>query len=154
MNKKVFISGGGGLLLLGGVAFMIVGSAGVPEPIDTSKRGTKGYYTSDELAFDLAKIVTNLRGTNGEFIEILATAEYRVGPEIEPAEAPGLFSAKAAKLQDRFLMLISSKQRKDVESKEQKEILKQEMRALIQKVVFPDQKGMIEDILFRDFKIQ
>jgi len=154
MKKKIVFGSGGAIVALCGLAFTLVATAGVPEPVDTSKRGTQEYYTSDVLTQDLPEILTNLRGTGGKYIQIIATVEYRIGPELEPSEISGLFSARSAKLKDGFMMLLSEKTMSDVESREQKEILKEEVKSLIQKIVFPDKRGMVEAILFRDFKVQ
>jgi flagellar basal body-associated protein FliL len=154
MSKKVIILGTVGLLALGGAAFTIVATAGVPKPIDISLRGKDEYYVSDLLTYDLPEIVTNLRGAGGKFIKILVTAEYRIGPELEPAAAAQLFVSQEAKLQDRFIMLISAKTMADVETREHKKLLQEELKDLIQSVVFPEQLGRVEGILYRDFKIQ
>lgn len=153
MKKKlIFIVVG--VLALGGAAFFVVGSAGVPVSPDVlmSKRGLDEYYTSEPMTEALPDVVTNLRGSGGKFIRIQASVVYRIGDEL--TEAASLFAANAARLQDAFTMFVSSKTLADVETAEQKNLLKEEMKELVGKIIFPEKKGRIEDLLFRDFKVQ
>ena len=153
MNKKILLIGVG-VVVIGVAAFMVVASAGVPKPPPIADRGKDSYYTSDVLTQDMVEIMTNLRATKVTFVKIDSSVEYCIGEEMTEPEVPNLFLTKEAKLKDALMMLLSSKAPEDVASREQKELLKEEMKALIQKIIFPEKKGRVEGILFRDFKVQ
>ena len=111
-------------------------------------------YTSDQITFDLPDITVNLKGAGGQrFLTMSATVVFRAGMEIEE-EGPAVFEKKSMAVGDRMLLLLSDKTPEDLEGFEKKNLLKEEMRATIDRLVFPDKKGRVEDILFRDFKVQ
>ncbi len=154
MKKKLFV-GVGLVVLLGGSAFVVVATAGTPVPIDYGIPGTDAYYTSDEIQQTLPDIMANLAlPQRSSYADIKATVVYRVGGPLSPEVAAGRFPEGEARLRDAFIMLISSKTPADVQSAEQKELLKTEMKKKIQQIVFPEKHGRVEEILFREFAVQ
>lgn len=155
MKKKLFI-GIGLFVALGGSALVVVATAGVPEPIDYGEPGTDEYYTSDTIEQSLPDITANLavKSTESKYVQIQATAVCRVGGPLAPEGVSALFSSAEARLRDAFIMLISSKAPEDIHSAEQKELLKTQMKDKIQKIVFPEKHGRVEEILFRQFQVQ
>lgn len=155
MKKKLLI--GIGLFLgLGGAAFFVVGSAGVPKPIDPSTRGTPEYLTSEKITQQLPTIKSNIRsgGDVAKFVMIEASCEFRHGDELLEAEATGMFTDAEPRLRDAFIMLLSTKAADDLQSAEQLSILKTEMKKRIQQIVFPEKRAVVEAILFREFRVQ
>lgn len=155
MKKKLLI--GVGLFLgLGGAAFMVVGSAGVPKPIDPTLRGTPEYLTSETVSQVLPSITSNIQTGSemGGFAKIEATCEFRHGDELSSGEAVTMFTAADARLKDAFIMLLSTKTPDELKSAEQLNILKTEMKKRIQQIVFPEKRAVVENILFREFRVQ
>ena len=154
MKKKLFI-GIGLLVTLGGSALVVVGMAGVPEPVAYGEPGTPEYYTSESFEQQLPDIMVNLAvKERPTYVQIKATAVCRVGGPLTVADASSLFSGAEAHVRDAFIMLIGSKTPEDVLFAEQKELLKTQMKDKIQKIVFPDKHGRVEKILFRQFQVQ
>ncbi len=151
--KKKLVSGLVGLVVVAGAAFFVVGSAGVPHkpPDYESTRGTDAYYTGDRLTKDLPDWVGNLSKSK-LFVKVGVTLEYRLGPEL--ADASAVFSERNAEIRDVMLSLFAGKALEDVEGAEGKELVKQELRNRLQTVLFPDKKGRLEKVLFRDFYVQ
>ena len=155
MAKKKIVMAGGGTVLLAGAAFAVVALMGVPKGKEdlSELRGTDAYYVSDQLTFDLPDITVNLKGAGGQrFLTLSSTVVYRIGSEIEDGNA--VLEKRSMAVGDRLLLLLSDKTPSDLEGFEKKNLLKEEIRETIQRLVFPEKKGRIEDVLFRDFKIQ
>lgn len=155
MKKKAILAGGGGLVVLGVVAFMVVGSAGVPKapPDYTSQRGQESYYSAELHYEDLAPFIGNLKGSRSKlFVKVSLTIVYRLGPEI--ADAKSLFTARKALLADRMNMVFGSKGFEEVEGAERRAAIKEELKAQIQSAIFPDKRGRVDDVLYREFYVQ
>lgn len=154
MKKKLFI-GIGLLVALGGSALVVVGMAGVPEAVAYGEPGRPEYYTSERFEQPLPDIMVNLAVKDRPtYLQIKATAVCRVGGPLKVVDTLGLFSAAEAHIRDAFIMLLGSKTPEDVLFAEQKEILKTQMKNKIQKIVFPQKHGRVEEILFRQFQVQ
>ncbi len=154
MKKKHFI-GFGLFVALGGSALVVVGMAGAPEPVLYGEPGTSEYYTSESFEQPLPDITVNLAvKERPTYVQIKATAVCRVGGPLKVGDTSGLFSDAEAHIRDAFIMLIGAKTPADVLFAEQKELLKTQMKDKIQKIVFPDNHGRVEEILFRQFQVQ
>ena len=152
--KKKMILGGCLSLALAGAAFTIVGMMGVPER-KLPPRGTDEYYTSKLALYELPEISVNLKDNRGsQYLQVQISVQYVMGEEIEGNDASKQFDEKMALIDDRLNMLLSDKSYADVRGSDNKILIKEEIRRILQKVVFPEQKGRIEEILFRRFYTQ
>ena len=153
MSKKI-IFGGILFLTLAGAAFTIVGVMGVPER-KLPPRGSDEYYTSPLLQYELAEINVNLKDKGGsQYLQVVMTVQYVIGEEIEGENASSVFVEKTAKIEDKLNLLLSDKTYEEVNGKDDKELIKEEIRRILQQVVFPDKMGRIEEVLFRKFYTQ
>lgn len=154
MKKKFIAVGGGGVLVLV-AAFVTVSLMGVPAKKAEleRQRGQESYYTGEAISRPLPDVVTNLKGTNGQgFLSLSSTVVYRLGEELDDAEP--IFAARDPAIKDRLILILSDKTPADLEGFEKKSFLKEEIRRILNKVVFPEQRGRIEEVLFVDFKVQ
>lgn len=155
MKKKAMISGVGGLVAIAAVAFAVVGSAGVPHlpPDYTAQRGTESYYSGEPRYEDLAPFIGNLKGSRSKlFVKVSITVVYRLGPEL--ADAKSLFTERKAIIADRLNFIFGAKGFEDVEGAEHRGAIKEEIKTQLQAALFPDKRGRVEDILYREFYIQ
>jgi flagellar basal body-associated protein FliL len=155
MKKKAIIIGGGGLVVVAGAALAIVSMSGVPKkpPDYESIRGTEAYYSGPKAEYDLPDFMGNLKGAQAQrVVKVGLTIEYRLGPEISDANA--IFSTRKAAIMDCLHRVFANKTVDDVEGSERKDLLKEEVRAQLQTILFPDKKGRIEGVLYRDFFVQ
>jgi len=156
MKKKKLLVGTGLLLLLCCGAFFVVGSAALPIPVDPSTRGTPEYLTSEPITSRLPSFRGNIQ-SNGDvstFVQLTASCVYRHGDELTEEEADAMFSDAEPRLRDALIMLLSTKSRAELESAEQLNILKAEIRKRLQQIVFPEKRAVVEVVLFREFQIQ
>jgi len=153
MGKKV-IFGGILTVALAGAAFTIVLVMGVPEK-KLPPRGSDEYYTSAQLQFELGEISVNLKDKGGsQYLQVVMAVQYVIGEEILGGNADSVFGKKMAKIEDKLNLLLSDKTYDEVDGKDDKELIKEEIRRILQEVVFPDQMGRIEEVLFRKFYTQ
>ncbi|MSR75651.1 MAG: flagellar basal body-associated FliL family protein [Planctomycetes bacterium] len=155
MKKKPFVAGLGGLGVIAAIAFFVVGSAGVPHapPDYTTQRGTETYYTGETRYEDLAPFIGNLKGSRSKlFVKVSITVVYRLGPEILAAKL--LFTERKAIIADRLNLIFGAKGFEDVEGAEHRGAIKEEIKTQLQAALFPDKRGRIEDILYREFYVQ
>ena len=175
--KKPAIFAGIGVLVCAAAAF---GVAGIVKPIEQpsewkSKRGTDAYYIGEEEVYELADINVNLKGADGQkYLSVGIGVSYKLGAELveehkaaakeggggghggdkKGAGPPGPFDKAKLELKDRLTMLLSNKTQADIEGKEKKQILKQEILEEVQAAVFPDKKGRIENVYIKNLLIQ
>lgn len=155
MKKKAIFTGFGGLAVIAAVAFVVVGSAGVPHapPDYASQRGTESYYTGETRYEDLAPFIGNLKGSRSKlFVKVSVTVVYRLGPEL--GDAKSLFTERKAIIADRMNLVFGAKGFEDVEGAERRASIKEEIKAQLQAALFPDKRGRVEDVLYREFYIQ
>ena len=151
MNKKKLMMGGGGVVVMCLLSFLVVSTMGVPgESRGPGPRpGEDAYYMGESQVRALPEILVNLKGSRGEkYLLVEASVLYRLGADLQEAES--VFDKLLPSLQDRLNMLISSKTY-DVENKN---LLKEEIRGIVEHLVFPDKHGRIEEVLFRKFQTQ
>jgi flagellar basal body-associated protein FliL len=154
MHKKILILAAG-LVVLSTAAVVVGGAGGDHEaPVDwLSRRGQESYYAPEVLTFDLRDISVNLKGTDGQrYLFIGFNVAYRIGPEVK--NGPAAFARGEADLRDRLTLLLSNKTIADVDSKEKKLLLQQEILDQVQQAVFPDKTGRVEKVYFKNFLIQ
>jgi flagellar basal body-associated protein FliL len=154
MKKKILI-GFAALAILMSAAIVVGGVGGKHEaPVDwTSRRGQESYYGLDVLTFALKDVSVNLKGTDGQrYLFIGMSVAYRIGPEIKDGAAA--FAKGEADLRDRLTLLLSNKTIADVDSKEKKLILQQEILDQVQQAIFADKTGRVEKVYFERFLLQ
>lgn len=152
MNKKLIMAVVG-LVVLGGGAFVVVGSAGVPEDPNAPKPGEDRYYTGDQLQWPIEDLLVNLTGARGQtYLELSLQLRYRCGEGVENQET--IFEENDAKVRDRLNILLSSKTVADLEGAENKQALKQEIRRALDEAIFPEQMGRVEEVYFAKFAVQ
>lgn len=154
MNKKILISFAALTILM--TAAVVVGGVGGHHeaPVDwPSRRGQESYYASEVLNFDLKDVSVNLKGTDGQrYLFVGMNVAYRIGPEVK--DGPAAFAKGEADLRDRLTLLLSNKTIADVDSKEKKLLLQQEILDQVQQAVFPDKTGRVEKVYFKTFLFQ
>lgn len=146
---------GGGTLGVCLAAIFVVSAVGVPRresPWDRL-RGTEAYFTGDELNYEIPQVIANLVNEKvPRLLQLGITVVYRLGPEVPDGAA--LFKARNPQLQDRLLILLAAKSFAEIDRGAAKDLLKQEIIDLVEAVVFPDGKGRIERVLFRDYYVE
>ena len=151
---KKMILGLGLVLALGGAAFTVVAMMGVPEQ-KLPPRGTDEYYISEPLLQELGEVSVNLKSDGpNQYLQVVLAAQYVIGPEIEGGTAAPIFEEKKAMIEDRLNLLLSDKTYEDVKGSDKKMLLKEEIRRILQKVVFHEDKGRVDEVLFRKFYVQ
>jgi flagellar basal body-associated protein FliL len=155
MSRKKLMMGGGGVTVLCLLALLVVSSMGIPGGnLGPGPRpGEDAYYMGEPQVRAMPEVLVNLKGSRGEkYLLVESSVIYRLGADLEEAES--LFDRHLPSLQDRLNMLIGSKSYEDVEGVENKNLLKEEIRGIVEHLVFPDRHGRIEEVLFRKFQTQ
>lgn len=154
MKKKILIMGVA-LTILATAAVVVGGIGGHHDaPVDwASRRGQDSYYAADVQNYDLKDISVNIKGTDAQrYLSVGVTVAYRIGPEISDAKAA--FTKGESDLRDRLTLLLSNKGLSELDGLENKRILKQEILDQVERAIFPEKTGRIEEVYFRQFLIQ
>ncbi|MBL8995521.1 MAG: flagellar basal body-associated FliL family protein [Spirochaetia bacterium] len=72
----------------------------------------------------------------------------------KPAELSTLGPDYSVAARDRIILLFNAKTIDDLEGREKKELLKKEIKAELDEVLFPEKDGEVEAVLFRTILIQ
>lgn len=72
----------------------------------------------------------------------------------KPKDVPVLGMQYGSAVRDRVILLLNSKSIDDLEGREKKELLKKEIRAELDELLFPEHDGEVEAVLFKDILIQ
>lgn len=152
-KKRMAISGLTGMCLAV-AAFAVVSMVGVPDRRPATP-GTDDYYISGPLEQPLPKVITNLRSNRGKTVFSLeAVAVYELGRELREryGDAGPLFAENENRIKDRLNRLILTKDLNSVQGPDNQALLAQQIREIIQRLVFPEQKGRIIEILFVSYR--
>ena len=109
----------------------------------------------DELPTSLhsmPSLIVNLSGTMGKrYLKLALVIEYKSRtPEITEK----LFKTQSVFINDTLIMLLSSKTIGAIDGYAKKELLKEEIRQKLQKILFSDNKGKVTNIYYKSFLIQ
>jgi flagellar basal body-associated protein FliL len=137
----------------------------IPKPTPTAAPATAasseivGYFEildlksnlsrSGGLHFCMLELAIEYRTKNG------GAAETRLGLKTDPGgTVPYPTGPVATAIRDRLILLLASKGIEDLEGREKKDLLKKEIQAELQPLVFPDKDGDVKQVLFKDFLLQ
>lgn len=152
---KLMIFSGAGVAVVIGAAFVFATFA-VPAADDVSgEPGTEAGETAVEQQvgfFDVPVIMVNLKGTNKKRVLKIHLNVLFEAENIEVAS--GLFTEKLPKIKDALTTLLTEKTLEDVEDKENLNTLKVELMDEINRAVFAEHNGKVEELYYAEFLVQ
>ncbi len=86
--------------------------------------------------------------------DVLARLGVKPGEGAAAAMVPMLTGPVGTAARDRLILLLASKSMEDLEGRDKKELLKKEIQSELQPILFPDEDGRIDAVLFKDLLIQ
>ena len=100
----------------------------------------------------MPSLIVNISGTMGKrYLKLSLVIEYKTR---KPEITKKLFNTQSVFINDTLIMLLSSKTIDAIDGYAKKELLKEEIRQKLQKVLFSDATGKITNIYYKSFLIQ
>ena len=144
-----------GLVVIIGGAFLFTTFA-VPKaaPGEEGVEGEDG-IAEEELelaAYDVPELLVNLKDSRMKnVVKIHINLLYRFK---DPDMTVTVFEEKDPEIRNALILLLSEKTVEDVEGSEPKELLREEIREALNRVVFPKARGEITKVHYVDFIVK
>jgi flagellar basal body-associated protein FliL len=151
---KLMIFSGAGVAAVIGAAFIFATFAVPAVDESQGEPGTDGKAEVEQQVgfFDVPVIMVNLKGTNKKRVLKIHLNALFEAENIE--QATSLFTEKLPKIKDSLTTLLTEKTLEDVEDKENLNTLKVELMDAINKAVFTDCNGKVEELYYAEFLVQ
>ncbi len=158
-SGKVMIFSGVGLAVVIAAAFLFTSFAVPVGPAGASGPDSEGDVANEEEGavpqfeiYAVPTIMTNVKGTNKK--QILKTTLHLIFETDEPQMMRELFDQKSTEMKNALNILLTGKNREELEGSGEMSRLAVELRDLLNEVVFSRKDGPITKVLYDEYIIQ